>query len=127
MEPVAGTAHNLSSKVLGLTPEHQPSEVPVSALDLTVNVTFCLEQNKDHLLCMKVEGTSVDFSPSAVECSQRCSYSLLGFFLQRENLRVTCLNCLECLEHFLLEFSLKKKKKKHSKLFSSRNRAKSLL
>lgn len=73
MELGAGTTHGLESKVLELTLECQFSDVTVSVLELTGNVTSNLEQKK--ILCceLKLEGTSVDFSPCAVECCQHCS------------------------------------------------------
>lgn len=46
MELGAGTAHGLESKVLELTLECQYSDVTVSVLDLTGNVTSYLEQKK---------------------------------------------------------------------------------
>lgn len=94
-----------------------------SVSDLTVDVTLHLEQEKLSSLG-EARGHSSGFFPpllwNAVSIAVTWS---LGFFLQGENLRVSRLNCLECLERSLLEFSLKKKKttkQQNTKLFSPR-------
>lgn len=77
-----------------------------SMSNLTVDVTFHVKQEKLSSLG-EARGHCSGFSPPLLwnAVSIVVTWSL-GFFLQGENLRVTCLNCLECLENFLLDFSL---------------------